>query len=127
MGHMMGENSLLNKVIIKEKSTRKYYGGTEGANIYYFNILKPFVNRKFGEWKFDMEGMVGTFLFDNGHTFIYATPYWEGVDGVAIYATDDEGTDIFQMDQALPMITGDSKKDSDAYFKLMMQITKRVK
>jgi hypothetical protein len=121
----------IDEAVLSEMTPRKYYGGTEGANIYYFNILKPFVGKKkIGAWEFDMEPMVGTFVFEqpNSDKIVYATPYWEGLDGISIQIGDYDGSsDPITIDQSLPMITGDSKKDSDAYFKLMGQVLKRLK
>lgn len=105
---------------------RKYYGGTDGAHIYYHNILKPFFktgNAVAGEWDMVFDDWMGTFGFTNRNSDaeIYATPYWEGVDGVdvsVIINNDHHSSRVVE----LPMITGDSKKDSEAYFTAMLPV-----
>lgn len=100
---------------------RKYYGGTNGANTYYFFILKPFVltghmRDDLDGWEFGMEDMVGTFYMEKGDVVIYATPFWDEVDGLPVYATNMEtggevGCVTFEITP-----TGDSRADAAEYF-----------
>jgi hypothetical protein len=71
----------------------------------------------------DEETMVGTFLFTNKHAdvIVYATPYWEEVDGVNISVVIN-GDHHSNCVVDLPLPTGDSKVDSFAYFAAIMEV-----
>jgi hypothetical protein len=112
---------------ILNEQFRKYYGGTSGANTYFFYILKPFLGKNIDGWKFYMEDMVGTFYFEKGKISVYATPFWEGADGVSVYAADEDYNSL-GIEKTFPIkITGDSKKDTDTYFKMMKSILSKLR
>ena len=107
---------------------RKYYGGTDGANTYYFFILEPFVNAghqrtDLGGWKFEEEPWVGSFYFSKGDVAVYATPFWEGTDGVDFFATNDLGDELASCKFDLTP-TGDSRADVKAYFDVVVKFLK---
>lgn len=92
-------------------------------NTYYNFILTPFVGKTHNGWEFDEEHMAGSFLwhkkFGDNEVYVYATPYWETIDGIAIQVSDDQGNIDEIRNIPLPNVTGDSKKDSDVYFNIM--------
>jgi len=100
---------------------RKYYGGNDGANTYYFFILDPITktghNRiDLGGWKFGCEDMTGCFYIAKGNVIVYATPFWEDVDGLPVYATTvDHGEELGCVEFELTP-TGDSRADAKEYF-----------
>jgi len=96
-------------------------------NTYYHFILKPFVGKRIGKWTFEYERMSGTFSFDKGDNSIYATPYYEGSNGVPVDFQDEDGDYKSLGLVKLPEITGDSKKDVGNYFKLITPYLMKMK
>ncbi len=96
-------------------------------NTYYNVILKPFVGKKIGKWNFGYEPMAGTFYFETKEKIMYATPYYEGTNGVPFDIQDEDGDYENLKVGKLPEITGDSKKDVGNYFKLTTQTLMKLK
>ncbi len=96
---------------------------------YYHIILKPFTgNKEINGWKFEMESMMGTFLFmktiDDKEICVYGTPHWEGIQGISLQFTDYSDNYI-KLASGFPSApTGDSRVDSDKYFELMENVLK---
>jgi hypothetical protein len=57
---------------------------------------------------------------------VSCTPYWEGMDGIALSVMTEYGEDLGQDLIKCPKITGDSKTDATAYFKVMQGVLTRV-
>jgi len=95
---------------------------SEMYNSYYYLILQNKVSEKIviNGWEFDMESMVGSFVFLKDGMAVYATPYWEGEYGVNVQYSDEgfEYRDIGNFD-IVPC--GDSEKDSKEYFESIVE------
>jgi hypothetical protein len=87
---------------------------------YYEIILKPHVGKKINGWLFSFENMQGAFVFSkkvgNGEQLLYATPFLEGMDGIAINLIDEDGAEQYTELIKIARPTGNSKKDAIAYF-----------
>lgn len=87
---------------------------------YYEIILKPYVGKKVNGWTLTFENMQGAFVFskkiNNKEQLLYATPFLEGMDGIAVTLLDEDGAVEYEEMVKLPRPTGNSKKDAVAYF-----------
>lgn len=87
---------------------------------YYEIILMPHVGKKVNGWKFGYEDMMGAFVFSKnvggGEQLLYATPYLAGANGVAVNLIDEDGKEQFMEVVKMPKPTGNSAKDTKAYF-----------
>jgi hypothetical protein len=104
----------------------------DAKNSYYYFILKPYVGKTIGDFQFDIEPMMGTFFFGNEddnpkYEIVYATPYWEGANGIPVDVHKEMGDTPKRTIVKLPAITGDSKKDAAGYFKVMTNVFKKLK
>ena len=98
-------------------------------NSYYYMILKNITSKGkvIDGWEFDVEPMVGTFVFTKQfptqEISVYATPFWEGEYGVTVQQTNWEG-EFRDVTRFAVIPCGDSKKDCDEYFEVMTDILK---
>jgi len=104
----------------------KYYGGNDGVNTYYFFILDPITKTghkrtDLGGWHFGCEGMTGCFYLQKGNVIVYATPFWEDVEGLPVYATTVDHGDELACETFEIVPTGDSKADVKEYFDTLVK------
>lgn len=93
-------------------------------NTYYGFILRPFCgDNVFSDWQFDTEPMVGSFYFEKDFgdkaIVLYATPYWEQIDGISVYIVIWKNSNPIDLEPAtIPLqdITGNSALDTSNYF-----------
>ncbi len=70
--------------------------------------------------------MAGSFEFTKKgtETVIYATPYWEDVDGISVEVHYDDDDEILKPVKF--KLTGDFDKDTATYIKIMKQLLPKL-
>lgn len=79
----------------------------------HFLQFAPRLFRHVGGWTFDRDP-VGSWMWCNAGRVVYATPFWEGTDGIPVYECDEDGREL--VNAVVPFaLTGSLPADADAY------------
>ena len=111
-----------------KKLSESTYTDDEDEYKYMEGLLKEnikILNKMFSNWSFDYEFSAGSFFWEHDitGTTVWATPFWEGTNGISIEVKDDMGDD-YEPSKALPSVlafkpTGNSNRDLKSYASLV--------
>jgi hypothetical protein len=110
-----------NQMLMKEQRNDKDY--------YYMSaILGKIRGLKVGGWELETDPMVGTWSWYNNKypgVWLYMTPYWEGIDGIAVNVDTEDGDELYsEVIRFKP--TYDSRTDAKVYVKHSQRVMKKV-
>jgi len=110
------------KILLKEARNDK--------DFYYMNaILGKVKGLKVNGWELDYDPMVGTFSWVNSRYpdwWLYMTPFWEGMDGIAVNLDNAMTGDSEISDTIRFKPTYDSRTDAKTYVKYSQKFQRRA-
>ena len=96
----------LSKMLKESQDDWKYKQQVQDA------LLKALKGKKFSGWEFYGDDMAGTFEWEKGDYLVYATPFWDGNNGIPVDILNKDGDEIANLGYVSKFKpTGDLKKD----------------